>query len=227
MQYVSFCALTCVIALSVPAASAPSALSQYRGVTLGESVQAVVERLKLPAADVKVVHDGPAPVQQLTWRPRPYLNGSAGEPDSVAEMVFTFQSGQLVQIAVIYDRARTQGLTDADFHEALSPSYGPSMLVATATQPSVVPVAPRLMIGRWEDATTLLILWREQFPNRVGLTITSIAHDAVLQQSIADGARLEAEAAPGRERDRRAAEAAVIQTRDEKIRLENKTKFKP
>jgi hypothetical protein len=227
MRYVSFLALTCVIALSVPAASAESALSQYRGVTLGDSVQAVVERLKLTAADVKVLHDGPAPVQQLTWRPRPHLSGSAEVPDSVAELVCTFQAGQLVQIAVIYDRARTQGLTDADLHEALGASYGPSMLVATATQPSGLPVSPRMLIGRWEDPATLLILWREQFPNRVGLTITSIAHEVALKQAIAEGVKLEAEAAPGRERARREAEAAVILTRDEKIRLENKTKFKP
>jgi hypothetical protein len=227
MQYLSLLTVTCVIALSVPLISAEPVLAQYRGVTLGDSLQAVVDRLQVAASDVKVVHDSPALIQQVTWRPRPFLTGSTGESESVAEMVLTFHTGRLAQITVIYDRARTQGLTNADVHEAMGSAYGPSMLVATPTTPTTGAVSAQVPIGRWEDAETLLILWREQFPNRIGLTITSIATDAALQQAIADGVRLDVAGGPARDLARRAADAAVIQARDAKIRLDNKSKFKP
>jgi hypothetical protein len=101
------------------------------------------------------------------------------------------------------------------------------MLIATPTRPATRPAPERRTVGRWEDAETLLILWREQFPNRVGLVITSLASDAALQQAISDGVRLHAAEAPARDLARRAAEAAAIEARDEKIRRDNKRKFKP
>lgn len=62
MLYVSLLTLTCAMSLVLPATSAESVLSRYRGVTLGDSVQLVT---------------------------------------------------------VTYDRERTQGLTNADLHEAM------------------------------------------------------------------------------------------------------------
>jgi hypothetical protein len=227
MRNVALLTLVCVGALALPALSAKSVLSHYRGVTLGDSLQVVVERLQLVAADVKVVHERPAIIQELTWRPRLVLSGTNTEPDSVSDMVLTFHSGQLARIAVNYDRERTKGLTDTDLREAMVGVYGTSMLIGTPTQPSTAPAIERRTVGRWEDAETLLILWREQFPNRVGLVITSTASDAALQQAITDGILLHTAEAPARDLARRAAEAAAVQAREEKIRLDNKTKFKP
>lgn len=226
MLNVCLLSLVCTVAVSVPALAAQSALAQYRGVALGDSVQVVVERLHMSAADVTVVHDSPMLIQQVIWRPRASIGGSAGSADTVAEMVLTFQAERVGQIVVIYDRARTQGLTDDDVRDALGRTYGPSMLIAVPP-PRAASASERVTIGRWEDATTLLILWREQFPNRIGMTITSIASDAALQQAIVDGARLAAAGAPARELARRTAEAEAIRLRDEKIRLENKKTFKP
>ena len=228
MQYVSFLTLTCAIALAVPALSASPSLSQYRGATLGQPVETVVEALKLAASDVKILHEAPALVQQVTWKPRAQFSGGTGDADPIVEMLLTFHAGRLAQITVTYDRARTQGLTDADLLEAMGATYGTSMLVPVVRQPPVsAAITTRATIGRWEDAEALVILWREQFPNRIGLTLTSLAADAALQQAIADGVRLETAAAPGRELARRSAEADAIRARDEKIRLENKAKFKP
>ena len=226
MQRFSFVVVVGVIALGIQAPSAESVLSQYRGMTLGDSRQAVVDRLQLPADSVKVVHDHPELVQQVTWRPRPFISGSAEGSDSIAEMLLTFHAGQLAQIAVTYARERTQGLTDADMREALETSYGPALLPSTPLQPKAAAYS-QLPIAQWDDGKTLLILWREHFPNRFGLSITSIAFAAALRQAVTDGVRVEAEAAPARELARRAAEAAVIRERDEKIRLDNKAKFKP
>jgi hypothetical protein len=48
-----------------------------------------------------------------------------------------------------------------------------------------------------------------------------------MQAAIADGVRLEASEAPGRDRARRDAEAAAARTRAENVRRENKATFKP
>lgn len=226
MRHVALLTLIAVSLAVSPIAAEPG-LSHYRGVTLGDSLPVVIERLQVAASDVRLVHERPAVIQELTWRPRLAMSGVNTQTDSVSDMVLTFHSGQLARIAVNYDRERTKGLTDADLREAMVSVYGASMLIATPTQPATGPAPDRQMVGRWEDAETLLILWREQFPNRVGLIITSIATDAALLQAITDGVRLHASEAPARDLARRAAEAAATEARDEKIRRDNKTKFKP
>jgi hypothetical protein len=229
MHHVLMVALTCAIAFAAQArtVTAEPGLPSYRGMTLGDPLQIVLAKLQIPEADVKAVHDDPMPIQRITWRPRPYVSGTPGEAESVAEMMLTFYAGRLAQIAVTYDRARTHGLTDADMLEALAGPYGAPLLVSTPTQAAVTPPGAQVSIGQWEDGDTRVILWREQFPNRVGLVITSKGSQAALEQAIADGMRLETAAAPARELARRTAEAETIRARDEKIRLENKAKFKP
>lgn len=222
MQFLSFLTLAGVVALAVPLVSAEPIVPQYRGMTLGDPIEAVIARLQIPIADVKTLHDAPSLTQRATWRPQAYLSGASGELESVAEIVVTFYAGRLAEIAIAYDRARTQGLTDADVRDVMGGVYGPSLLLPTPAKP-----APQVTIGRWQDMETVVILWREQFPNRIGLTITSIASDAALQAAIADGVRLETAGAPARDLAKRAADAEAIRERDEKIRLENKAKFKP
>ena len=227
MFLVSLLALTCTLPLVLPETSAESVLSQYRGVTLGDSVQLVVDRLQVAASDVKVVQERPTVVQELTWRPHRFISGTTVVPDALAEMVLTFHAGLLARIAVIYDRDRTQGLTNADLHDALGSVYGASLLIGIPTQSTQSPSSERQTIGRWEDAETHLVLWRQQYPTRVGLTITSIASDQALQVALVEGVRLHASEAPMRDLARRTAEAAALEARDEKIRLDNKAKFKP
>ena len=83
------------------------------------------------------------------------------------------------------------------------------------------------MIGRWEDATTFMLLWRENYPGRLGLTISSIASDVALQEAIAEGLRLHTTQGTAMDGARRTADAAARQVRDEKTRRDNKATFKP
>ena len=80
---------------------------------------------------------------------------------------------------------------------------------------------------RWEDAGSLLSLWHDRYPERLGLILTAIAADATLQAVMAEGARQDSAEAPARELARRTAEAAALQARTDKIRLDNKAAFKP
>jgi hypothetical protein len=218
--------LVAVFLASGPA-SAQSTLSRYRDVTLGDTVQVVADRLEVARQDVTILHARPALVEELTWRPNRYVSGPAASADTVAEVVMTFHADRVARMVVVYERERTQGLTDADLVEALTEVYGRASLASTPTQPARDPSSERRTFGRWEDADTVVLLWREVYPNRVGLTITSITADRALQQAIADGERLYLSEAPQRDVDRRAAEAAAVAARDEKLRLENKKKFKP
>ena len=214
-------------AFVLPVAAAESVFSRYRGVTLDDSVQVVVDHLKAAISDVKVVHARPTLVQQLSWRPRQFVSGASIEPDPMAEMLLTFHLGRLVRIAVIYDRNRTAGLTDADLHDALSGVYGTSMLRSTPIGATIALPADQHTVGRWSDSETLVQLWREKYPDRVRLTITAIDADLAMQQAIVDGMRLETSEAPERDLARRAAEATALRARDENVRRDNKAAFKP
>ena len=219
--------VVCATAIAISSASAQSALSRYRGVTLGDPVQVVVDQLKVTSSDVKVVHERPTLIQLITWRPRRLVSGTVVEPDALSEMVLTFHIGRLAGIKAIYDLDRTKGLTNADLHEAFTNTYGTSLLIPTLTRTTAASRAEPEIIGRWDDAETLVLLWREPSTNRIKLTVASIATDRALQEAIADGLRLEASEAPARDLARRATEDAAIRARDEKARSDNKSTFKP
>ena len=227
MFFVLLLTVVCATTPVLPATSAGPVLTRYRDLTLGDTVQAVVERLQMTLSDVKVISERPTLVQQITWRTRRFVSGAGRDSDPVADIVLTFHLGQLARIAVTYDRERTAGLTNVDLHEAMSSVYGTSLLMSTPIQSTFTPPAGLEVIGRWEDAGTLVLLWRESYPARVGLTIASMGADREAQVAIADGLRMDASEAPGRDLARRAAEVAALRARDEKIRLDNKAMFKP
>jgi hypothetical protein len=219
--------IVCATAIAVSSTSAQPVLSRYRGVTLGDPVQVVVDQLKVTSSDVKVVHERPTLIQRITWRPRRLVSGTIVEPDALGEMVLTFHLGRLASIALSYDIDRTKGLTNADLLEAFTSTYGTSILVPTPTRTTVASRAEPEIMGRWDDAETLVLLWRESSTNRIKLTLTSIATDRAMQEAIADGLRLEASEAPARDLARRATEDAALRARDEKVRSDNKATFKP
>lgn len=219
-------ALVVVVTLTPVSAAAPS-LSLYRDVSLGDTVATVRERLQLVSSDIKLLYEAPAMVHEVTWRPHRFMSGAVVPADPLAEMVLTFHADRLARIVAIYDRERTQGLTDADLLELLSATYGGPMLRARNTQPVQPATSRRHLIASWADADAQLLLWREDYPRIVGLTITATADDRNLQETLAEGARIAALGAPERERATQAAVAAAIKERDERIRLENKARFKP
>ncbi len=213
----------------VRAGDADPAFSRYRTVTLGDSVPAVLEGLKARLPDVKVVQERPTLVQQLTWRPQRYVSGAAVDLDPIDEMTLTFHLGRLVRIAVIYDRARTEGLTDTDLAEAFTGVYGPPMLPSTSShtpEPDARPAAAGV-IGLWGDGQTLVTLWREGYRQQLRTTVTTLVADAAMRDALASGVALAASEAPGKELDRRTADAAALLTRAERIRRDNKASFKP
>ena len=98
-------------------------LSRYREFQLGMNLLAVAKQIDARPSEVKVIHQRPAVIQELEWRPRLAL-ASSREAGSVNEVLFTFYNGELFRMVVSYDQQRTEGLTDQDMIEAISATYG-------------------------------------------------------------------------------------------------------
>ena len=77
-------------------------LSKYRHFTLGMSVTRLLERTGQKMADVNVIHDRPAVIQEVTWWP-PKLPGASFQADTVEQILFSFYNGGLYKISLTYD----------------------------------------------------------------------------------------------------------------------------
>src|SRR6266480_2598277 len=104
-------------------------LSKYREFQFGTNLLAVAKQADMKPSEAKVIHQRPAMIQELEWRPRRSF-GSLPEADPVKEILFSFYNGELFRMLVTYDQYRTQGLTYEDMVEAISALYG------TATRPA-------------------------------------------------------------------------------------------
>lgn len=220
--------MSCVLAGSLIALAplhASPVFAYYRGVTLGDSLATVMTELKADAATVKVLHERPSLIQELTWRPQRFISGQTVSADPLEAVVLTFHAGQLVRIAATYDRDRVHGLTDADLRELVGNVYGVALLPSRAHTEH--PIAGRGIIGHWGDDDTRVVLWTDAYPRRSGLTISAQAAAARMDEAAAIGAGLDAVQEPLRRRALAAATAAAIVDREALIRAQNKARFKP
>ncbi|HVZ20112.1 MAG TPA: hypothetical protein VG871_03565 [Vicinamibacterales bacterium] len=221
------CSLTLGVMLLVTAAPAGAAdTAGYRQFTLGASTADVVARAGATARDVKTLHQRPALLEELAWRP-PYKVGV--ERDPVEGIVFGFIDHQLFQIVVQYERSRTEGLTKADLIASLSGSYGP---------PSTAPVAPRrrseldsldtpTVLATWRQGDTSIVLQQSAYSGTFGLVIVSVPLQALARKAEATAVTMDAREAPQREAARAKAEADAAKASAEKTRTTNKAAFTP
>jgi hypothetical protein len=143
-------------------------LSRYRDVAFGSTVSSVVATTGTNAGAVKVIHQRPALIQELAWRPRYAVNRPAGGTEAVQEITFRFHDDQLFSVNVVYDARLVEGLTNADIIEAVSTVYGPATMTPAISQ-SRVSSPPRTTNGstalaRWQSADHEFTLIREGYP---------------------------------------------------------------
>jgi hypothetical protein len=112
----------------IPAAD----LSTYRGFQLGMSLSAAVKHSGMNISEVTTTHQRPALIQELVWNPQRF-SGTAGEMDSVQQVVLSFYSGQLFRMVVDYDNQKTEGRSVHDMIEAVSARYGTATRSARET----------------------------------------------------------------------------------------------
>lgn len=96
------------------------------------SLPAVAKQADVKQSEAKAVHQRPAIIQELQWRPQHYLSASL-QSDPVKDVLFSFYNGELFRMVVNYDPDKTQGLTNDDLVRAMSATYGTAARPAART----------------------------------------------------------------------------------------------
>jgi len=201
-------------------------LSSYRVFRLGMDLHAVEKQAEMKTSEAKMIHQRPAVIQDLEWRPRRFP-GPAPESDPVTDILFRFYNGQLFRIIVNYDRYKTEGMTADDMIDAISATYG------HAATPAVEILFPGAysekvkVIARWEDAEYSLNLVRSPYQTSFALFAVSKQLDTLAQSAAIEAKRLDEQEAPQREADLQKKLGDDNRAQQEKARMANKPGFRP
>jgi hypothetical protein len=213
------------------AVAAAQDLSRYREFELGSAVAAVSTITGVAGLELKAIHQRPAVIQELTWRPRYGARRPVGpDTESVDRMVFDFYDDRLFRLTVDYDRKQTEGLTDADMIEAIAVIYGPPVtpVASRRRQPPALGDDAAITIAEWSAAGNSVKLHRlPSYAISFRLVMTAEPSAALARTAAARAVVLDAREAPQREAAREKKEADERRVADEKARLTNKATFRP
>ena len=202
-------------------------LSRYREFQFGMNLVAVAKQADMKPSEARMIHQRPAVIQELDWRPQ-RSRGPSPQAEPVKEVLFTFYNGELFQMVVNYDQYRTEGLTDEDMVEAISAKYG------TGTRPDAKIILfssfqvynnSEKVIARWEDSQYSLNLFRSSYQPTFGMLVFSKPLDGLARAAMVEAIRLDEQEAPQREIDRQKKQDGENRAAQEKARLVNKANF--
>jgi hypothetical protein len=215
-------------AVSVPSIEAQD-VSRYREFQLGMNLLAVAKQAQVAPSEARVIHQRPAVIQELEWRPQSSLPASL-QGDPVSGVLFSFYNGELFRIVVNYDQHRTAGLTDEDMIEAISLKYG----IAMRPQAKIVLFSSfhvyndsEKVIARWEDSRYSFNLFRSSYQPTFGMLVFSKHVDERAQAAIVEAIRLDEQEAPQREIESQKKQDEEDRAAQAKARLVNKAGFRP
>jgi hypothetical protein len=98
--------------------------SNYRGFQFGEKLAVAAKQAGVEASEAKLVHQRPAIIQELEWRPGSRYQIGTQSVDPMREGLLRFYNGELFQIVTTYERQRIEGMSEADVVKAISAVYG-------------------------------------------------------------------------------------------------------
>jgi hypothetical protein len=176
-----------------------------------------------------VIHDRPAVMQELSWRPT-FAQKYSPQADAVESLLFSFYNGELSRIVVSYDSQKTKGLTTQDMVDAISVNYGTPVTIPGNTEisPSQVYNSHQTVIARWEDTQNAITLFQSSsFRPTFGLVAVSKRLDGLATAAAAEADRLDEEEAPQREIERRNKQDADDEAAQRDARAINKSIFRP
>ncbi len=209
----------------LPAASAAD-LSKYRSFEFGASLNAVAKRAEVPPSQAKTIHQRPALIQTLEWRPQPLGRSLKAEP--VQRVLFSFCDDELYGIDVEYDQYQTKGLTIDDIVEAISANYGVADRSAEVTKTVQGPYGENEdVLARWQDSQYRYELVHLQFGPTYKLIGVSKKLQSAAEVASLESKRLDDQDAPSREAARLATEQKAAKDTLDKARLVNKPNFRP
>jgi hypothetical protein len=217
-------AVAIVLVLSPQLVSAQD-LSRYRAYALDSSVDSVVAVSAARAADIRVLHERPALIQELEWR-APYAHSATEFADPVRMIVFSFCDNALYQVVVHYDPSRTDGLSNGDIIDSLTAAYGAPVPGSVRNRPLDAP-PDTVVLAQWDGAGTSLTLLRRVSAAEFQLIVTAKALSTRARGAIREATRLDIADGPRREREQRKQDAADAAAARDKIRTTNKAAFRP
>jgi len=211
---------------ALPGAALAADLAKYRNFELGADLATVAQLAGVNPSQAKVIHARPALIQELKFSPRPL--GSSAQTEPAKEVLFTFYDGKLFRIAIDYDRYETEGMTAADFVDAISATYGPAEKPASAALVSSGRYSePQEVFAQWQDPQYRFELVRLSYGLTFRLVGTMKSLEAPAHTAALEAQRLDDREAPKREAARLASEDLAVKAKLEEARLANKPKFRP
>jgi len=230
MTPVSRTTLVVALALSVPAAAQEA--GQYRDFHLGASVGAVSALTETRNADVTVVHERPALMQELRWIPSSYGNAgrSRSRGEGLQQIVFGFYENQLYRLMVDYERSETKGLTDRDMIDAISAVYGQpssSKISDRVVDPRAAEMVASRLVARWNGPGYAVAVSRWAYGGAWRLVVESTPLAELARAADARALVLDVQEGPQREADRARREQQGKDDAEAAARTANRTTFKP
>jgi hypothetical protein len=205
--------------------------TRYRDFQLGDGLRSIAALTGIAASEAKTIHQRPAVIQELSWRPPYFVSGStAPRNDPVRQIVFSFYDDQLSKMVVDYDHDRTIGMTDADVIEAISTTYGPPLKPTAKTPRTATPPVEAesgTAVARWGGADYSVVLYRFSYISGFRLVVSSPRLEALAQTAHARAVVLDEREAPQREIARQKQEVEDTRASEEKARTANKVGFRP
>ena len=219
------CSLTAAVLVFSSQFASAQDLTRYRAYTLESSLESVLAAGSARPSDISVVHQRPAVIQELTWRPS-YADSRSDPVDPVRQIVFSFCDNALYQVLVGYDATRTDGLSNQDIIYALTVTYGAPMRSSSRNRPLDAP-SNTVVLAQWESDVSSLTLLRAVYSAEFQLLLTSKALGTRARGAIREATRLDIAQAPRREIEQRQKDAAEAAATLAKVHAKNKAAFRP
>jgi hypothetical protein len=201
--------------------------SSYRGFQFGMTLSAAAKQAGMNSSEATVLHQRPALIQQLDWRPRWPVQAKQAQADPVEDGLLSFYNGELFRIVVSYDRYRMEGMTSEDVIAAISQSYGVATKPAAEVEYHSTYGEAAQVIARWEDPEYSYNLVQTGNQSSYAMILYSKRADAAAQAAIVESVKLEAQEAPQREIDKQKKHEDDDRLALEKARSANKPNFRP
>jgi hypothetical protein len=206
--------------------------AQYRNFELGSGLASVSTLAGLTSPEVKTIHQRPAVLQELEWRPSHWIPGSTeASTDPVEQVLFGFYNDQLFRVVVDYGHERTEGMTAADMIDAISAVYGtplPRAARAAGRAVSRFETESGSPVARWGDTEHAVVLYQtSSYGGGFRLVVADTRLENLAAKADVQAQRLDEQEAPRREIARQQKERDDGRDAAAKARATNKRVFRP
>ncbi|HEY3161392.1 MAG TPA: hypothetical protein VGJ78_20640 [Vicinamibacterales bacterium] len=224
------CRTALLVALAASAPAAAQEEGRYRDFKLGASVAAVSALTQTRSADVTVVHERPAVMQELRWIPSSFGTAGRSHGAGLQQIVFSFYENQLYRLMIDYERSQTKGMTDRDVVDAVSAMYGQpssSKIADGGTDTWNTESVAARVVARWNGPGYAVAVSRWAYGGAWRLVVESTPLAALARTADARALVLDVQEGPQREADRARREKQGKDDAEAAARSANKATFQP